>query len=166
MGRGRCGLRFGRDQRDSDGNDRSWFRVSMSNRVSASDWPARERLGPPASAGRFYAVVKDPRRGERLIGEEPWAQRSGRGVVRYPVERGAPQRQMQRGTPTHSIQYGKKRFGGFRFVLMGIQAVTGFCLNWALKARLPLKRCKTYWPRVAHQRPAREEIWRRYRRGK
>jgi hypothetical protein len=54
----------------------------------------------------IYAIVKDPRRGKRLIEEEPRAQR----VKIEPLY--------------SSIQDGKKRFGSFSIVFMKIQAVT------------------------------------------
>jgi hypothetical protein len=47
--------------------------------MRAADWPAREGWWCPASANvDFYSIVKEPRRGERLIGEEPRAQNTVR----------------------------------------------------------------------------------------
>jgi hypothetical protein len=44
--------------------------------------------------------------------------------------------------PTYSIQDGKKRFGRFRIVFMGIQLVNGFYGELGFDGGLPLKRYK------------------------
>jgi hypothetical protein len=47
--------------------------------MMAADGPARKWLGSPAPVSvDFYSIVKELRRGERLIGEEPRAQRGVR----------------------------------------------------------------------------------------
>jgi hypothetical protein len=81
-----------------------------------------------------YSIVKDLRRGERLIREEPRAQmnclfvdqcRSAyRGASRLVTATGASG---EKAPLLNSIQYGKKRFGSFRIIFMGIQPVTGLC---------------------------------------
>jgi hypothetical protein len=45
-------------------------------------------------------------------------------------------------SPTHSIQYGKKRFGSFRIVFIEIEAVTEVWRELGSEAGLPLKGCK------------------------
>jgi len=65
----------------------------------------------------FYSIVKELRRGKRLIREEPRAQRS--------VRLWDKSRFVKR-IPNSSIQDGKKRFGSSGFLFMKIQAVTEF----------------------------------------
>jgi len=69
----------------------------------------------------IYSIVKDLGRGERLMGDEPRAQES---------------------SLNSSIPDGKKRIGGLRSVLMGIQPVTdkGFISFAARKCRRTGKR--------------------------
>jgi hypothetical protein len=67
-----------------------------------------DRLRRPLS---IYAIVKDLRRGERPIEEEPRAPEYMEG---------------EKGTPQSSIQDGKKGIADFVFVFMKIKPVTEF----------------------------------------
>jgi hypothetical protein len=88
---------------------------------------SRAAHGAAPLACRFYAVVKDPRRGKRQGRDEPRAQESSKRV--YGSSAGVPPQAVYSGearAPKSIIPEGKKGIRGLTIVFMEIRVVTDF----------------------------------------